>query len=212
MGARHRMSAIAHVAYPPWTSRPDAASPWRRREERGLLWMLLGVLLAASGCGMSAGAPAPASVVEMDAPLPATSEEARAELLALEQLIAREKTALGWPASGPAPASETEFAKAPSEPVQRSGLDAAGPPSAPSPVSAEDRPVARPESSGEAEAEQIPSPCRLARAICHAAHRICALAGVLGDADATARCRRAQTDCRDARDRAGASGERCGSP
>jgi hypothetical protein len=50
-------------------------------------------------------------------------------------------------------------------------------------------------------------PCKIQKAICRAARRICVLADYLGDTDAASRCRRARGDCREARKTTGGCGD-----
>jgi hypothetical protein len=61
-----------------------------------------------------------------------------------------------------------------------------------------DAPAAESSDSEEAP-RQCPESCRLTRAICSAADRICSLARYLAEEDAQRRCKRARLDCSEAR-------------
>jgi hypothetical protein len=124
---------------------------------------------------------------------PASPEAARAELLELEQRIARNRQQLGLPLPGAPAPSATPQGLAPSP----------TPEAAPEPADA--APAAAP-SAGEARHAapwEPPDPCRHTRAICQAAERICQIADYLADDDARARCERAREDCQQARQTTG---------
>ena len=152
---------------------------------RGVM-SLYGVVLAAAlatGCGAAGRSPRTA----MAAP-PASPREARAELARLELQIDSARATLGLPAQA----------------KKEAGGDAESKP----PVSLDFAPAETPQAMARPpDAEEVDQQrqsacsdnCRLSRAICHAARRICTIAGYLGDEDAAGRCKRARQDCKEAR-------------
>ena len=149
-----------------------------------ILW---GAVLAAalvSGCGAAGHAPQ-ASVA---AP-PASPREARAELARLESQINSARATLGLPQR----AEKTAGGDAESNPPD--SLQFAPPDEAP-------QVMARPSSEEERDRQDqsaCSDNCRISRAICHAARRICSITSYLGDQDAAGRCKRARRDCKEAR-------------
>ena len=143
---------------------------------------LAGVLT--TGCGAAGQSPRAARDVT-----PASPVEARGELARLEQKIEGARKALGLSPRAKEIAGG-EVTRAKSDPGLTFEPE-------PAPQSA-----ARPEAASETDGEPrsaCSDNCRLSRAICHAARRICSIAGYLGDEDAAGRCKRARQDCREAR-------------
>ena len=146
---------------------------------------LAGALMA--GCG-AAGVAAPrASTARPESP-----RQARAELARLERQIDGARKSLGLPSR----ADETAGAPAP---ASKSTADPA-PVFEPPPARASRPAVAADQEADQERMNNCSDNCRLSRAICHAARRICSIAGYLGDSDAAGRCKRARQDCRQARE------------
>ena len=154
--------------------------------------LALPLLLVLGGCaGQRAHVPATAAMEQ--APLPDTPAQARAEIARLEREIQRSRQGLGLPAelSAPAPAMDG----APAEAVSEAEAD-----ESPAPESA---PLSRSEGRQSDSRGACSQPCKLARAICRAAGRICNIADYLGDETARDKCARAKVDCMEARGKAG---------
>ena len=148
---------------------------------------LAGALMA--GCG-AAAAPRAST-----APPPSSPAEARAELDRLERKIGQARSSLGLPV-------RTEKAAADGAPAAGEPDLAFEPAAPPSPAPAAKPRVTESDPDQEESRQELNAcsdNCRLSRAICHAARRICSIASYLGDADAASRCKRARRDCKDAR-------------
>ncbi len=145
---------------------------------------------ALAGCGASS---APMAAVRT-AP-PSSPRAARVELADLEKRIDNARASLGLPARAEKSAGE-DGTPAAAEP------DLAFEPDDPAPASTSEPPRARRPADQEEDQERVSAcsdNCRLSRAICHAARRICSIAGYLGDQDAAGRCKQARRDCKEAR-------------
>lgn len=169
---------------------------------------MLTLLVLVAGCGARASKPLlPASTTRE----PATSEDARQQVAQLEQLIDGHRVALGLPERGELIEEKesvvdkqgtgidkqgTVIAKQ----VERDEMKAEPQPAPVTPTCDAPAPRSLAESSGSEEPpRQCPESCRLTRAICSAADRICVLARYLAEEDARKRCKRARQDCSEAR-------------
>ncbi|MCB9555514.1 MAG: hypothetical protein H6707_05370 [Deltaproteobacteria bacterium] len=153
----------------------------------------LASFLALTVVGCSAANRIPVSVASESAPT--SPEAAYGEMAALERVIARDRARLGLPAR-PAKPGENLAAAAVNSPRDKRN--------APKSSTAEtaQKEDDQPRSAGRAatdDGDGIGDGCRLARAICTAARRICAIAEYLDEAPAYARCRRAKQDCQQAK-------------
>ena len=182
----------------------------------------LALIVAFAGGCAAGGKQAPAAAM---AP-PASPADARRELSLLEQQIRANRVALGLSvpererpeksAAGAAPAEEPAD-HAPAAPRMPS------PPPAPAARLAPDAEESvgvsgrTPGGTGgrytggrqpaQSDEDSCAPNCRYTKAICHAADRICGLARYLREADATRRCERARSDCKEARK--ATEGENC---
>lgn len=160
---------------------------------RDLTTIVAPLLTAAlmAGCG-AASAPK----ATMSAALPSNPGEARAELTRLERRIARARLSLGLPARKETIATGKDEPR----PAAPARLPAPAAPPADAEQSVAGVPQQAEQPTSEAEKSSACSDnCRISRAICHAARRICSIAAYLGDDDAAGRCKRARKDCKDAR-------------
>ena len=151
-----------------------------------------------------------ASATAKELPLPATPGQARAELASLEQQIQRGRQGLGLPRRRPEPTEAMDEADQAAGAVTEAESDkapAAAPtarPMADAPESVQSvRPLSSATDRSSADKQRCSDPCRLARAICRAAQRICTIADYLRENDARGKCLRAKDDCNEARDKAG---------
>jgi hypothetical protein len=158
--------------------------------------VLLPLLFFVTGCGASASKPL---LPESATREPASDGDARQQVAQLEQLIARHRLALGLTERSELVDKEEAVA---GEQVERDE-DASKPEPQPAPVAPTcDAPAPRSiaeYSDSEEAPRQCPESCRLTRAICSAADRICILARYLDEEHARKRCRRARLDCSEAR-------------
>lgn len=169
---------------------------------------LIGLIVAMSlaGCAGSRAA-APATAGAEQAPLPHTPDQARAELHRLERQIQHSRQGLGLPTrpTAPLPTSDSTDRSTVAETTAEAETEADKAPTVDAP-----RPAEAAEATGAPAGgwtgdtgERCSIPCRLARAICDAARRICSIADYLRDQTARGKCVAAKDDCNEAREKAG---------